>query len=43
MVAAVKVIHQVGDDVRSPGLPRELKVLAGQHVPIEAETELHDD
>ena len=41
MVAAAKIVDQVGHDVRSAGLPRELKVLAREHVPIETKPQLH--
>ena len=41
VVPRLEIIDQVGHDVRSAGLPRELKVLAREHVPIEAKPELH--
>jgi hypothetical protein len=38
---ASEIVDEVGDDVGSARLPRELEVLAGEHVPIEAKAELH--
>jgi hypothetical protein len=32
--AAVEIVDEVGHDVRSSGLSRELKIRARQHVPI---------
>jgi hypothetical protein len=37
----LKVIDQVGNDMRSAGLPRELKVLASEHVTIQPQAEFH--
>src|SRR6185312_8821814 len=39
--AAPEIINQVGDDVGRARLPRELEVLAGEHVAVEAEAEFH--
>jgi hypothetical protein len=42
MGAVAKVIHQVNHQVRSSSLPRELKVLAREHVPVETKAEFHE-
>lgn len=39
--AAFEVIHQMSDNVRGPGLPRELKVIAGKHMPIQTKAQFH--
>jgi hypothetical protein len=34
MCAAFEIIDQVHDQVSGPDLPRELKILAREHVPV---------
>ena len=40
-VGPLEVIDEVDNQVRGPGLTRELKILARKHVTVQAETKLH--
>ncbi len=42
MAAAREVVHEMRDDGRRAGLPREAEMLAREHVLVETESELHD-
>ena len=39
--AVFEIIHQMRDDVCRARLPRELKILTRQHVPVKSESEFH--
>jgi len=41
MRAALEVIHQMNDDMGSPGLARELEIIARQHVTVQAKAKFH--